>query len=590
MSELERRQFLSAVPPISSFPATSTTLYAAVPGATNLTVGANGDAWYTANGKLENLTINGRTAKSSIKASIADKIASVVSNIDVSGSATIWFAVAATDGTHLGKLTANNQFREISAVSDTRTGNLTVSAGHLWFTRGANEIDGVDADGRKTTVVIPNLRAVTGISASDDGRVWFIGTNLNGVGVAGIITSDGSVKTFPLPIIPTSVTAEELGHVFVGGANAIERISADGTVVKTAIAVSAPRNLTITGDGSVWFMNDSGTREIIQLANDGTSKRYVVPVPESASITSLSIAPDGKLWFTATSESAGWLGILNTHGSPRSTTPTTRPGTGTENGESAVVCSFSDNMRTPSGDRNTFVATPTRSKDDGTSDQPPKSEPLRTDIWAGVTKQSSTEKGSRVIHHVDDPGTFEGEFALSTLQSRPPESPKDSTQEPAPQVEPALNTLDEYSSNSPSDNAIGAAHADITDASDVSMVTHIPAAISYVANSLPVASDPITAFSKVTGSALQLSACVQTQYTFNSFHLSSAPQRRKNVFIGTNVRQDEPDPLRSQKETGHLSKVSSGSTKLASFSKFAVYVSAAGGLYSWQRRSEEKAS
>ncbi|HUO08131.1 MAG TPA: hypothetical protein VM008_07525 [Phycisphaerae bacterium] len=598
MGELETRQFFSATPLVSSLLAPSTILYAAVPGATNLTANVNGELWYTANGTLENLTIDNRTAKNSTPPGATAEIPPVVSHIVVSGSAEIWFAVAASDGNSVGRLIANKQFEEITAGSATPIRNLTTSGGRLWFSRGANEIDGLDATGKEITITIPGLRTLTGLSAGNHGRVWFAGVNLQDEGVAGTIGSDGSVTMLYLPIIPTSITQEKRGDVFVGGSGAIERISVNGSVTQMGVPVSAPRELTVSGDGSLWFINDPDTRQILQVTRNGNVRRYAVQLPTGALITSLSIAPDGELWFTATTNSAGWVGTFTTEGAPhRIATSTTRPRT--ESGDRGSIFVFSGKNVATFADGNALAATVAvhRSTDEIGLNPSQRFEHLRPAAWVPSARtavcssqQLPTEKSTRVVDDVDDPGSFEGEFALNSPQPLPSRAPKDPVHDSLQQVEPTPNVFDDYSSSSLPTNTTGLDHSHDPSAPEVGASIDVPAAICYLSGSLPVIDNPIQTVPEVLATLIQISACSRTQFTFNLIHLSSAIHRKAGMSVVKSPQQERAGIPDNENGIAEVSKVLVPSGTVGKLTRFTLCVSAAGGIYPWRRRSVQDVS
>jgi streptogramin lyase len=245
-------------------------------------------------------------------------------------------------------------------------GITTGPDGNLWFAEtAANKIGRMTPSGALTQFSLPAIPAGSqpdtgsgppgpvAITVGPDGALWFVGVP----GEIGRITTAGLVTEFPVPDVPpppgsppgtpatpatfTSITAGPDGALwFMGVPGEIGRITTSGVVTEFPVpALAAPPDSvapppTVNGivagpDGALWFAGVPG--EIGRITTSGVVTEFPVPdaqppagspAPLPGTVvtpTSITMGPDGALWFTAPTEGqtggGSWLvGRITTAG------------------------------------------------------------------------------------------------------------------------------------------------------------------------------------------------------------------------------------------------------------------------------------
>jgi virginiamycin B lyase len=175
-------------------------------------------------------------------------------------------------------------------------GITTGSDGNLWFTEnGAGKISRMTPAGVVTSFALPQVPPPVGspagtadttphptaITAGPDGALWFTGRP----GEIGRITTAGVVTEFPLPAVPPP----------------------SGSKPGTASTQATATSIVAGPDGALWFTDIPG--EIGRINTAGVVTEFAVPeIPPPpgskpgtpgtpASPTSITVGPDGALWF-----------------------------------------------------------------------------------------------------------------------------------------------------------------------------------------------------------------------------------------------------------------------------------------------------
>jgi len=202
----------------------------------------------------------------------------------------------------------------------------------------------------------------TAIIAGPDGALWFTGVP----GEVGRITTAGVVTEFAAPAIPppagspagtpstpatlTAITAGPDGALwFTGVPGEVGRITTAGVVTEfavpavpppagspagTASSVATLSSITVGPDGALWFTGVPG--EVGRITTTGVVTEFAVPlVPPPAgspagtpgtpvTLGAISSGPDGALWFTGVPGEVGRIttaGVVTEYATPNFTPP-----------------------------------------------------------------------------------------------------------------------------------------------------------------------------------------------------------------------------------------------------------------------------
>ena len=147
-------------------------------------------------------------------------------------------------------------------------------------------------------------------------EVWFSETcrepekeGLIGPGRIGQITRDGTVtgRSIRVPGSPISITIGENRTVWVGiyspfARGWIGRVTAQGDQAEYRVQTPYPTAIAVGLGGNLWFGGDSGPRPdtltSIDAAGDLSAPICPGPMPLcELSVTGLTAAPDGSLWY-----------------------------------------------------------------------------------------------------------------------------------------------------------------------------------------------------------------------------------------------------------------------------------------------------
>jgi streptogramin lyase len=245
-------------------------------------------------------------------------------------------------------------------------GITTGPDGNLWFAEtGADKIGCMTPAGVVTQYPLPPIPVPAAtqptpgsapgpvaITVGPDGALWFVGVP----GEVGRITTGGVVTEFSVPDVPppagspagtapspatlTSITAGPDGALwFTGIPGEVGRITTSGVVTEfpvpavpppagspagTAATPASLTGITVGPDGALWFAGVPG--EVGRITTSGVVTEFVVPeIPPpagSAAGTAGSIVtpagitagPDGALWFTDPAGGNSFVGRITTTG------------------------------------------------------------------------------------------------------------------------------------------------------------------------------------------------------------------------------------------------------------------------------------
>jgi streptogramin lyase len=262
----------------------SSLLAASGPQPTGITLGADGNLWFTesANNAIGRITTAG-----------------VVTEFSLAG-------LQAGSG-------------PIDIVSDPANNLLYFTEKNVGRVGSINPLAGSDAAilaSETQSVVVPSGAGagVSGITLGPDGNLWFTEVNVDRVG--NITPNLATGNEFSTGITPGAapeniVTGADGALWFTEFGNAVGRITTAGAVTEFSLAalgvnngpidiVSDPANnllyFTLKNVGTIGRINPLATSDALILASETQSA--VVPSGAGAGVSGITLGPDGNLWFT----------------------------------------------------------------------------------------------------------------------------------------------------------------------------------------------------------------------------------------------------------------------------------------------------
>jgi streptogramin lyase len=181
--------------------------------------------------------------------------------------------------------------------------------GNLWFTEGSGRIGRITPAGELGELRIP--ASSYSVAAGPDGNLWF-GETASGAEPwqkIARMTPDGQITRFRLPP-ETSGSAIASGPegIWFLGANQIGRITTEGEIKTFPLpsGLSTPVGRPTAGpDGALWFLERTATTErtdlvsIARITPDGRVTEFPIPTPALPGYYgSLAAGADGRIWFT----------------------------------------------------------------------------------------------------------------------------------------------------------------------------------------------------------------------------------------------------------------------------------------------------
>lgn len=191
-------------------------------------------------------------------------------------------------------------------------GIAMLSDGTMWIAgssvvAGSLYADAIRPGGATQAYGLPGsaTMSVQAAAAARDGALWFVSASPD---VVGRVALDGTFTHYALPgnTSPSSIALGPDGAMWIAeyGANKIGRIAADGTMTHYDVPVKDghPKTIAAGPDGALWFIEigSDGSTGIVRMTADGT----MTPQKANGTITALTNAADGSLWFTQTNPSA----------------------------------------------------------------------------------------------------------------------------------------------------------------------------------------------------------------------------------------------------------------------------------------------
>src|SRR5579859_260674 len=273
-------------------------------GAAAMTVGPDGNLWFTETNTntIGRLTPAGQITEFPLPQSIDLPI-----DITAGPDGNLWLALQ----TGIGRITPAGQITEFPVQSSHFQGTIAITTGpdgNLWFTeQGSDKVGRITPTGQITE--FPLLKAdsrPTVITAGPDGNLWFLDTLYD---LVERITPDGQVTEFPIPddAYPIDITAGPDGNLWftesTSSSVAIGRITPSGefSIFPLAFPIIGLAGITVGPDKNLWFTSPGDNQHYSQIGR-------MTPKDQQITATEINIrgsrpdtiitGPDGNLWFT----------------------------------------------------------------------------------------------------------------------------------------------------------------------------------------------------------------------------------------------------------------------------------------------------
>ena len=263
----------------------------------HITVGSDGDLWYTGANFIGRITTAGVVTEFPLRPESGDIAKSPV-DVTLGPDGNIWFTEVLQDFStqqpagKIARITPDGQITEyaLSSPGSQPFGIVAGADGNLWFTdAGAvQKIGRITTSGDITEFTLPDADgSPSAIAFGADGNLWFTTSN----NLIGRMTPNGDVTAFAIPSGSSAndITAGPDANLYFTETfvNKIGRISTDGHIVEFDVPTSQslPGAITSGPDGNVWFTEqfnsfswESGSNQIgkfIVSVNGTPNHRYV---------------------------------------------------------------------------------------------------------------------------------------------------------------------------------------------------------------------------------------------------------------------------------------------------------------------------
>jgi virginiamycin B lyase len=224
---------------------------------------------------------------------------------------TVWFEDSGLPG--VGAISPSGQITEYKDMTGMPLGprDLTVdAAGNAWYTRqggmGIGEVNLGAAAGTPVTVFPTLVPMANGITAGDDGNLWYTGNGYSVIGRithAGVDTEFGPLDGLQMGATPDAITAGPDGNVWFDDQDApnfkVGKITPAGQITEYPLSDN-PWDLTVGIDGNLWVLQGHTTNGIDRVTPAGKVDLFtagLLPTVDIYDGTNLVSGPDGNLWF-----------------------------------------------------------------------------------------------------------------------------------------------------------------------------------------------------------------------------------------------------------------------------------------------------
>jgi streptogramin lyase len=295
--------------------------------APNITVGPDGNLWFTETHAIGRITPSGHVSTFAVPRRTSGGPVDITSGSD----GNLWFADTSFGpraGSHpkpgqydpsvfadggIGRITPKGQITEFRLSGDSSAGSpqriISGGDGNLWFVQ-SEAIGRITRQG--TITEYPSGTASPGdlasITSGPDGNVWFTD---QATGMIGRIRTTGQVDEFRVASAPPPGSTTTTGRPeqiivgpdrnlwFINGNAVLGRLSTSGQELPSVPTGDVfPASFTTTRDGSVWCTDLSGV--IAMLGPDGHIRELMPKLPRESSPGGVTVGPDRNIWFTFT--------------------------------------------------------------------------------------------------------------------------------------------------------------------------------------------------------------------------------------------------------------------------------------------------
>jgi streptogramin lyase len=264
----------------------------------HITVGSDGNLWYTGANVIGRITTAGVVTEFSLLPEGADIAAKTSVDLTLGPDGNIWFTEVLQDFSSqepagkIARITPDGHITEYALPSpgSQPLGIVTGADGNLWFTEAGavHKIGRITVSGDITEFTLPDADgSPSAIASGADGNLWFTTSN----NLIGRITPNGDVTAFAIPSgsFASDITAGPDGNLYFTETvvNKIGRINTDGQIVEFDVPTnqSLPGAITTGPDGNIWFTEqfnsfswETGSNQIgkfIVSVNGTPNQRYV---------------------------------------------------------------------------------------------------------------------------------------------------------------------------------------------------------------------------------------------------------------------------------------------------------------------------
>jgi streptogramin lyase len=223
---------------------------------------------------------------------------------------TVWFEDSGLPG--IGAISPSGQITEYPDTSAVPLAprDLTVDAnGNAWYTRqggmGVGEVPLGAPNNTPVTIYATTVPMANGITAGNDGNLWYSGNGYSVVGRmshAGIDTEFGPMNGLQMGATPDAITAGPDGNVWFDDQDAPNfkagKITPSGQITEYPLT-GTPEDITSGIDGNLWLPQEN-PNGIDRVTPTGTVSFFNVGLNAGADPgdnTNIVSGPDGNLWF-----------------------------------------------------------------------------------------------------------------------------------------------------------------------------------------------------------------------------------------------------------------------------------------------------
>ncbi|HEU4322384.1 MAG TPA: hypothetical protein VFS21_04465 [Roseiflexaceae bacterium] len=231
----------------------------------------------------------------------------------------LWFTIVGRNA--LGRMTPRGAYTEFPlGLQGFAPGGPTLGPdGNFWLTY-AHGIARVSLAGAVTTFPIQGYALNSGITTGPDGNLWFT----TGEGI-GRITPDGDLTLFSTGFSSYGIVSGPDGNLWFTNYRGIGRSTPDGEITFFPTPLLGEQqppfsNIVIGPDGNLWFGMSRPNPDTLlglpfevrlaRMTLDGEIVTYSLGWRFDPGLLSLTVGPDGQIWFYRALHAAGRRGLV----------------------------------------------------------------------------------------------------------------------------------------------------------------------------------------------------------------------------------------------------------------------------------------